>query len=112
MSRVGDALVRAIEVLDTKGWCKYTVEDQSGKRCAYGAYALDVGDWMLSYRISDALWNHLPEEFKTGNAWEGVRNGADCHVGRVVAFNNHDDTTYRDVRALFEKAALNEGVTL
>lgn len=114
MSEVGDRINAAIEVMDTEGWCKGRLHNDLGERCAVGAILVTTSRLHHSYFPAvDKVFEHLPEEFKTGHAHRGVKNvWDDSHISRVVGFNNHPDTTYEMLRGVFEKAALDEGVTL
>lgn len=109
MSTTGDILMAAIKQFDEKGWCVGELESETGAMCAAG-----VLSYVLMGRVSWQCWekpefsdatqalaDHLPVDFVAGHP----------ALYRVVTYNN-TRTDYSEIRDWFEKAALDEGVTL
>lgn len=112
MKSVGDIIVGAIKEFDTHGWCTGQVLNRQGQMCAVGGVSkamtgeanvfttgtLGTPKWNA---VMAALASHLPQDYHPD----------DGDVTRVITYNN-SRTSYQEVRDWFEKAALNEGVTL
>lgn len=115
MSEVADVLTKAVKILDEKGWCQDTLENEQGNVCAFGAIntALQgqpvAGVMLMSeYHaltrraapVAEALNRHLPEDFSTFNI--------DSPRSRVVDYNNARTTTVEDIKDLFKKTIYDE----
>jgi hypothetical protein len=109
MSEIGDILVKALDVINTRGWCQYRLRDEAGRVCAQGAVLEAMG--------LQALFNLCGprrELFDGAIRVLGHHTGADCwdNLGAITTYNNAPERTIEDIKTLFEKAALDEGISL
>lgn len=114
MSEIGNIIAKAAKEIETRGWCQGTLENDKGEVCALGAvHHVLVGRcnfWHRGYEQSDqrdaalkVLAAHIPADFES----HFPRSSS-----RVVTYNNAKGRTKQDMLELFEKAALDEGVSL
>lgn len=112
MSEIGNIIAKAAQEIETRGWCRGSLQNERGEVCALGAlhYAM-VGHWDGDYWKNDhqreavlkVLAAHLPADFEGRYPYP---------ASRVVSYNNYPGRTKQDMLELFEKAAADEGVSL
>jgi hypothetical protein len=106
MSDVGDLLIDAISVMDQRGWCQDSLENDQGAVCAIGAVN------MVLYGSSRSAYPASTKGYYAFRALAAQIPDPWADVYDVIEYNNARGRTYQEIRDWFEKAALNEGVTL
>lgn len=123
---IGDTIMKALNVIQTNGWCKFIRHDQYGRVCALGAVesALDLGIYQADFnpefiRTVDALARYVPpveewvDKYSLDSEQRILLDLLEAEYGNhalVACYNNTH--TQQEVEELFEKAARNEGLTL
>lgn len=83
-------LLRAIEILDERGWCQNFFEDEQGRVCTIGAVAHATRD--------------ISGQFDDDKTLEIVRV-VSCHLGCVTyIWNDHPGRTVEEVKAALREA--------
>jgi hypothetical protein len=112
MTTTSEILSKSLNLLRANGWCKGLLETQGPRPryCAVGA-VLAVEDMPYTAAVNSSPLRALEaiiaeqypdrsaksdqDETYTSSAW-----------GKIVYFNNHDDTDFADIERVFEKAVL------
>lgn len=118
MPSTGDIIQRAIAYWDTHGWCGGQLQDLRGRVCAIGALRAGLFgrvqgtnpllDRMEVGHLAQVIARYLPADFE--EAAHGLGDPSYLAGVRIASYN--DRMGYKAIREVFEKAALNEGVTL
>lgn len=122
---IGDTIMKALNVIQTNGWCKFIRHDQYGRVCAlgavesalmrtsdhhYGSEYMQTVNALARYLPPVDEWiDELPENYQAYFRDDDMMNRLDQEA-LVACYNNLH--TQQEVEELFEKAARNEGLTL
>lgn len=104
MSEVGDALLEAAGVVNERGWCQDTVEDSQGRVCALGAINVVVMGNAHGQTVSEL-------GMSMRYALMAVLGQPGTYCG-IATHNNAAGRTQAEIIEWFEKAAMNEGVSV
>lgn len=128
MTATGDVLIAAVKQFDEHGWCTGSLKNKAGEMCAvgalmevighpadfrqpvrevYGLSFLELWEDPLYQNALHALRRHIPGDFSSGPPWM-----CDDDDGCWVVKYNNTRTSYAEIREWFEKAAMDEGVSL
>lgn len=97
---VADVLRDAAGVLRERGWCRWTVEDDEGHVCAFGALNVATAGMAMVRDYSPAQRAAVPVA-----TFLGVRGNYDDALDKVVDWNNGTALDGEHVAQTFEKAA-------
>lgn len=128
---IGDTIMASLNAIRTKGWCAGIRHDSHGKVCAIGAvecalYGLNTYETGESHPAFMPTMNALARYLPPVDEWEDrvdpsvrpylrrwplQRSPSDDYNETLVALYNNSHTQ-QEVEDWFEKAALNEGLTV
>lgn len=108
-------LNKVVDGLAPETWTKGTLEKVSEvgcKRCLLGwvSYAITDNASSSSSKVEDTKAARVVAETIRRMFPERARNDEMTRVAIMVAFNDHKDTTFEDVRRVVEKAAWREPI--
>jgi hypothetical protein len=113
--RTGDVIQGALNYWDRHGWCRGSITNGRGA-CAVGAlqqamfghfYIVDPVERAQYLEMVEVVARYLPD----GYVGDYACDASSPNAGERIAGYN-DEKGYRAIREVFEKAMLNEGVTL
>lgn len=90
----GNPFREGLEVLREKGWCQGAIEDDKGRKCAIGGLLLTNPTTNSLPFLAEITEELFPDRYRISNKHP------------VAIFNDHPHTTFEDVEAVFEKAAV------
>lgn len=115
---VGDLITGALDVMKNSGWCRGELKNIRGQYCAMGALNTmasehwDYADTDLCEEYEPAL-AALVGHIQPDEAYKKYVSGrtVTTSISKVVAYNN-SRAQFDEIRAWFEKAALDSGITV
>lgn len=94
--------LKALDVLDERGWGQGQYEDKDGRVCAYGALAYACGGHVHRNPNSSMVFI---DDVSMAYDFAGTLASRLSGMGDLVLFNDDPHTTEEDVRLLFKEAA-------
>lgn len=98
-----EVLVKALEILEEKGWCKRELQNIKGEYCLMGAInkaAYGYGDYPsnASLRTNNTTTNYDEAFPAVKQLAKFVPKLVDRHINNIVSFNNNPKTTIADIK--------------
>ncbi len=111
MQTTRDRLTAALDLMETKGWTKFTFKNDSGY-CVRGALG-ETSIWNDSDRAPIECYEKIDAAL-VELGYASRKSGGDPHYvysipddklrNQIAFFNNHGDTTFDDMRRVMRRA--------
>lgn len=112
---IGDTILAALEGLRKNGWTTGTRHDEGGKMCAIGAFEHlhgEQGHWLADMQADSLAALEVLAAQVSADFVPRPSLGCEPVCMGIVAQYNNSRQSFAEIEEWFEKAALNEGVSL